>query len=146
MNGRYCPMHNFLQLIDPLLSHDHLLVCVHEMARNVWIRQHIHCIKHGQHGKSPIKPEQTSLMRLFAWFLCSVAYILTLCLIMLHSSLLNRKHRSSNYDTFIQLDDNIGKPQEEITDTVIPEETVFKETESAPDEKTSEFNRPASYV
>ncbi|XP_048774144.2 anoctamin-4-like isoform X2 [Ostrea edulis] len=55
-----------------------------------------------------------------------------------------RKHRSSNYDTFIQLDDNIGKPQEEFTDTVIPEESVFKETHSAPEEKTSEFNRPAS--
>uniref|UniRef100_K1PX34 Anoctamin n=1 Tax=Magallana gigas TaxID=29159 RepID=K1PX34_MAGGI len=54
-----------------------------------------------------------------------------------------RKHRSSNYDTFVQLDESVGKPKEDLKDTAIPEENVFKETESAPQEK-SDFNRSSS--
>lgn len=54
-----------------------------------------------------------------------------------------RKHRSSNYDTFVQLDENVGKPREDIKDTAIPEENVFKETDSAPQEM-SDFNRSSS--
>nr|XP_011431270.2 anoctamin-4 isoform X4 [Crassostrea gigas] len=53
------------------------------------------------------------------------------------------KHRSSNYDTFVQLDESVGKPKEDLKDTAIPEENVFKETEPAPQEK-SDFNRSSS--
>lgn len=60
-------------------------------------------------------------------------------------ALATQKHRSSNYDTFVQLDENVGKPREDIKDTAIPEENVFKETDSAPQEM-SDFNRSSSYV
>ncbi|XP_062567716.1 anoctamin-4-like [Saccostrea cucullata] len=57
-----------------------------------------------------------------------------------------RKHRSSNYDTFVQLDENVGKPKgdkADLKEAAIPEENVFKETSSAPHEM-AEFSRPAS--
>lgn len=43
------------------------------------------------------------------------------------------------------MDESVGKPKEDLKDTAIPEENVFKETESAPQEK-SDFNRSSSYV
>nr|XP_022325216.1 anoctamin-4-like isoform X1 [Crassostrea virginica]XP_022325218.1 anoctamin-4-like isoform X1 [Crassostrea virginica]XP_022325219.1 anoctamin-4-like isoform X1 [Crassostrea virginica] len=54
-----------------------------------------------------------------------------------------RKHRSSNYDSFVQLDEKIGKPQEDVSNTVIPEENVFHETTSVPQEM-SDFDRSTS--